>query len=324
MRAAYGAGPYAHELQNDASWGHAEADTAGRVAGGAVLVAEEHGELLGAVSVLRPESAYAKLGFDDEAELRMLAVSPAAQGRGVGEALVRAGLEEALGWGCDALRLDTGVLNPAQKLYERIGFEHTVELDRVLLEKGYAESFTYRYQLQVREDVRARLIRPEELEQVSELVLAAYRDDYEGLGVDYLSEIADVETRAANHRVWVAEDTKTAELLGTITAPRGAELITAVSVPGEMDLRLLGVGQGARGRGIGGMLMAHCIKLAEIRGASQLVLETSPVMKNAWRLYDKLGFTRLTERDRDIVLDDGAALTLLTYGYPVARETAVA
>ena len=51
--------------------------------------------MLGSVTFVLPGTAYAEMAGPGEAEFRMLAVDPAAQGRGVGEALVRACLERA-------------------------------------------------------------------------------------------------------------------------------------------------------------------------------------------------------------------------------------
>lgn len=324
LRAAYGGGPYAAELDGNPEWERSVSDTAGRDADGRVLVAEEGGELLGAASVLRSDSSHAKLALAGEAELRLVAVSPAAQGRGIGEALVRAGLEEALRWGAPALRLDTGIRNPAQRLYARLGFERTGDRDGDRSGAGYGASLTYRFGLQDRADVWVRLIRGSEIAEVSDLVLAAYRDEYPHLDPAYLADIADVATRAAKHLVWVAEDTATGELLGTVTTPRERELLTSVSLAGEMDIRLLGVSRGARGRGIGELLTRHSLRLAGIRGARQLTLETSPLMAPAQRLYERLGFDLFPERARVITLADGAELSLLTFGMPLATPAGAA
>ncbi|GAA1326301.1 GNAT family N-acetyltransferase [Leucobacter albus] len=315
LHAAYAAGPYAPELAQNEAWGRVERDTAGRDAAGRVLIAEEQGEMVGAASVLRHGSSFAKLAGPGEAELRLVAVAPRVRGRGYGAALVRAGLEEALGWGATALRLDTGVKNPAQHLYERLGFERTPELDEAVPSAGYGGSLSYRYPLQGRDDVRVRLIRPDEISAVSDLVLAAYRDDYAHLDPAYLADIADVAGRVATSQVWVAEDCASGELLGTVTTPRIRELLTSVARSGEMDIRLLGVSRAARGRGIGALLTQHSIALATIRGASGLTLETSPLMGAAWRLYERLGFDRLRDREREITLADGSPLRLLTYGF---------
>ena len=108
------------------------ADVAGRAAAGELLVAhdESTGELVGSVLFVLPGSRYAELAGPGEAEFRMLAVDPAAQRRGAGEALVRACLARAA-----QLRSRTVVIYtrdlalPAQRLYARLGFRRTPERD---------------------------------------------------------------------------------------------------------------------------------------------------------------------------------------------------
>ncbi|MFD0821509.1 GNAT family N-acetyltransferase, partial [Micromonospora zhanjiangensis] len=81
------------------------ADVPGRASAGELLVAVDPttGEVLGSVLFVLPGSAYAELSRPGEAEFRMLAVAPAAQRRGVGEALVRACRERAEAAGCARL-----------------------------------------------------------------------------------------------------------------------------------------------------------------------------------------------------------------------------
>lgn len=317
LRAAYAAGPYGAELAVDEQWMRTEQDTSGRNRDGVVLVAVSNDNIIGTASLLRGGTEYAKLADAGEAELRLVAVAPEAQCRGIGEALVRSGLEEALRWGMARLRLDTGVRNPAQRLYERMGFDRTPDQDRVLDGVSYGDSLSYAYPLQGSEGVRVRLAAAHEYAAVGELALTAYRDDYEGLDDGYLASIADVVTRAAEHEVWVAEDTSTGALLGTITAAREGTLMTEIAEPGELDVRYLAVAHNTRGRGVGRLLMEHSIRLAGIRGAQRLVFETSPVMESAWRLYDRMGFERLTERDRLLTRDDGTQFMLMAYGSPI-------
>jgi ribosomal protein S18 acetylase RimI-like enzyme len=95
-----------------------------------VLVAVDGDAVLGAVLYVRPGSAYAEVSRAGEAEFRMLAVDPAAQGRGVGRALVRACVDRAAAAGCTAVAIcvrDFAVT--AQKLYESCGFVRTPDLD---------------------------------------------------------------------------------------------------------------------------------------------------------------------------------------------------
>ena len=60
----------------------------------------------------------------------MLAVLPEFQGRGIGEALVRACLDRARADARERVYLDTTQwMESAQRLYQRIGFKRAPELD---------------------------------------------------------------------------------------------------------------------------------------------------------------------------------------------------
>jgi GNAT superfamily N-acetyltransferase len=75
-------------------------------------------------------SPWAELLEPREAGIRMLAVDPAAQGRGIGRALLAACIDRARALGCEALMLHTTPWMPvAHRLYESSGFERVVERD---------------------------------------------------------------------------------------------------------------------------------------------------------------------------------------------------
>jgi ribosomal protein S18 acetylase RimI-like enzyme len=106
------------------------ADVAGRAEAGELLVAEDGAAVVGAVLFVRPGSAYAELSGPGEAEFRMLAVDPSAQGRGVGEALVEACLARAIELSCRAIMISVRDFSqPARRLYARLGFVRVPERD---------------------------------------------------------------------------------------------------------------------------------------------------------------------------------------------------
>jgi ribosomal protein S18 acetylase RimI-like enzyme len=108
------------------------ADVAGRAGDAEVLAAvdAETGAVLGAVTFVLPGSRHAELSGAGEAEFRTLAVSPEAQGRGVGAALVRACVDRARERGCQAVVISTrDFAQAAQRLYLRLGFRRTPERD---------------------------------------------------------------------------------------------------------------------------------------------------------------------------------------------------
>ena len=154
-----------------------------------------------------------------------------------------------------------------------------------------------------------RLARDPEFEEVGALVRSAYEGDYV-LDADYLAEIEDVRGRAAHSQVWLAEED--GRILGTVTTPLPGRRLQDDTEPGEMDLRLLGVAREARGRGVARRLVTHCIELARARGASRLVLHTASTMTAPQRLYERMGFERIPEREYEFVRS-GETLRLLAY-----------
>lgn len=106
------------------------ADVGRRAQGAEVLVAvsqepETEDELLGCATLVSDASSeWAELLEAGEAEIRMLAVLPAAQRRGVGRALVDTCISRARALGMDAVLLHTTPwMHSAHRLYEAVGFE---------------------------------------------------------------------------------------------------------------------------------------------------------------------------------------------------------
>jgi len=284
-----------------------ERDAAGRAAAGDLLVAVDDatGALLGTASLLRAGTAPARVARDGEVEVRLLATVPAARGRGVGAALMRAAIERARVQGAGGLVLDTGPANlAAQRLYHRLGFERMPDRETNRMPDGAALA-VFRFDLRVASGVLVRLVRPDELARVAELSVTAYTDSYD-LPADYVASIADVVPRARDHEVWVAEERGTGQLLGTVTTPRAGENLSPLGRGDELDFRLLAVDPAARGRGIGALLTAHAVTLARDRGLRRVVLNSGPDMFVAHRLYERLGFAQLPERQTR--LPDGRPL----------------
>ncbi|WP_329040468.1 GNAT family N-acetyltransferase [Streptomyces sp. NBC_00178] len=105
----------------------------GRRAAEALVLAavDPGGLLLGGVTYVTPGSPWTDIAGGDEAELRMLAVSRAARGRGAGEALVRACVERARATeGLSGVVLSTQPsMGSAHRIYARLGFVRTPERD---------------------------------------------------------------------------------------------------------------------------------------------------------------------------------------------------
>jgi predicted N-acetyltransferase YhbS len=98
----------------------------------AVLVATDgDGRMLGGVTyVSDTTSPFAEFDAEDAAGIRMLAVEPAVQRRGVGRALTRACLDRARAEGrAQVILHSTPWMTGAHALYGGLGFERAPELD---------------------------------------------------------------------------------------------------------------------------------------------------------------------------------------------------
>lgn len=110
------------------------ADVADRAVRAQVWVAEVGGVVVGTVTWCPPGSAYRELAArDDQSEFRMLAVDPAARGRGVARLLVDACLQRAHADGAGEVVLSSlPEMLAAHRLYAAYGFTRAPELDWVV------------------------------------------------------------------------------------------------------------------------------------------------------------------------------------------------
>ncbi|MBB3052370.1 ribosomal protein S18 acetylase RimI-like enzyme [Prauserella isguenensis] len=125
---AYTAGGH---LADDVGYDASLRDVAGRAVTAEVLVAVDGDDVvLGSVTVAEAGTPKAEVARAGELEFRMLAVSPHAQGRGVGEVLTRAVVDLARERRIVRVVLSSrDRMTAAHRLYERLGFTRAPELD---------------------------------------------------------------------------------------------------------------------------------------------------------------------------------------------------
>ncbi|MER5908987.1 GNAT family N-acetyltransferase [Streptomyces sp. NPDC001982] len=163
-------------------------------------------------------------------------------------------------------------------------------------------------------DIVIRNAAPDEYETLGDLTARAYLQDGLldfGESDAYLGKLKDVAGRAAAAEVLVAVADR--RVLGGVTfVPSGGPMADIARL-GEAEIRMLAVDHTARGRGTGEALVRACVERARATdGCVRLVLSTQRTMRTAHRIYERLGFVRVPERDWNPIpeLDD---IMLLTY-----------
>ncbi len=146
---------------------------------------------------------------------------------------------------------------------------------------------------------QVRGVEPHEHAALGELTVAVYRQVLNSQLVDYAAVLRDVPGRlAAGCEVLVAADGD--RLLGGVTYVPGPGAYAQFAVAGEAELRMLVVDPVAQGRGVGTALVRACVDRARADARSALTLGTMPAMVAAQRLYRRLGFARVADRDDQV------------------------
>jgi GNAT superfamily N-acetyltransferase len=146
--------------------------------------------------------------------------------------------------------------------------------------------------------VALRVARPDEYAAVGRLTVTAYdKSGQLSAGTGYERVLADVASRAADGTVLVAVDEPTGRLFGTVTFVLPGSRYAELARPGEAEFRMLAVDPVAQGRGVGRLLVAECLCRAAEAGCGAVVICYRDFVDAAARLYARLGFDRLPDRD---------------------------
>jgi len=137
--------------------------------------------------------------------------------------------------------------------------------------------------------------RPEDFDRIAELTVGVYVDG--GLASPgYTPQLADVAGRASRSELMVARD-GSGRVVGSVALVLDGDFGEITESDDEAAFRMLVVDPAVRGRGVGELLVTTCLDRARAAGKRRMVLSTDPRMTAAHRLYRRLGFTRLPERD---------------------------
>jgi ribosomal protein S18 acetylase RimI-like enzyme len=137
--------------------------------------------------------------------------------------------------------------------------------------------------------------RQEDFPRIADLTVTTYVDG--GLASEgYAPELADVVGRAHRSELLVVRDSD-GRVVGSVALVLAGDFGNVTVSDDEAAFRMLVVDPAAQGRGIGHLLVTACLDRARAAGKTRMVISTDPRMTAAQRLYERLGFVRLPERD---------------------------
>lgn len=141
-----------------------------------------------------------------------------------------------------------------------------------------------------------RRARAEEYAAVGAVTLAAYEPFLTDAEDHYREQLADVGRRDREAEVWVAA-ADDGGILGNVTICPSGSSWREISRDDEGELRMLAVAPQAQGRGVGLALAELVVARFRTEGAGAIALSSLASMNGAHRIYDRLGFHRVPERD---------------------------
>ncbi|RBY96525.1 GNAT family N-acetyltransferase [Blastococcus sp. TF02-8] len=136
---------------------------------------------------------------------------------------------------------------------------------------------------------------PADFDRIAELTVGVYVDG-ELASPGYATELADVAGRAALAELLVVRD-EDGRVVGSVALVLDGDFGEVTVGEEEAGFRMLVVDPAAQGRSIGAALVHECLSRARAAGKRRMVISTATPMTTAHRLYERLGFTRLPERD---------------------------
>lgn len=151
-----------------------------------------------------------------------------------------------------------------------------------------------------------RNARPEEFPAIGQLMVTVYSQlegfptaEEQPVYYEMLANIGELTKKPATELLVAVSES--AELAGGVVYFSDMRYYgsggTATQEKNASGFRLLAVAPTARGQGVGKLLTAECIRKARENGNGQVVIHTTKAMEVAWKMYEKLGFTRSEDLD---------------------------
>jgi ribosomal protein S18 acetylase RimI-like enzyme len=141
----------------------------------------------------------------------------------------------------------------------------------------------------------AERARPDDFPAIGDLTVRVYLDE-QLASERYATQLADVAGRADRSELLVVRDAG-GRVVASVALVLEGDFGEITESDDEAAFRMLAVDPAVRGRGVGELLVRTCLDRARAAGKRRMVLSTDPRMAAAHRLYARLGFRRLPERD---------------------------
>lgn len=160
--------------------------------------------------------------------------------------------------------------------------------------------------------MRIRDARPEDHGRIAELTLAAYRALPGQVSQRYEEIIADVADRAEGGGTLLVAEDDDGRVVGSVTLvlEDGPYFEHEWGRDGDAGFRMLAVDPAHAGEGVGRALLDACLERARAAGRRRVVITTMPWMETARTLYERRGFVRREDLDRDYSIGRGMAYVL--------------
>jgi ribosomal protein S18 acetylase RimI-like enzyme len=138
---------------------------------------------------------------------------------------------------------------------------------------------------------------PADFPEVRRITRDAYlRAEHFAADHPYMSVLEDVEHRAEQAQVWVAETAGKVVAAATLTF--AGQPYSEIAQDGELEFRMLAVDPEHQGGGVGRAVVRQIVEHArQLPGIEAISITSATFMERAHRLYRSLGFRRALDRD---------------------------
>lgn len=143
------------------------------------------------------------------------------------------------------------------------------------------------------DNIHTRQASASDPERIGDMLAVAYATVMQRMprsdAASFAGNLPRAVARYASRGVWLLAEQRT-ELAGAVAFFAPGSTSHPLYQGNVAHIQLLGVAPACARRGAGQALMAKCLSMARTSGASELLLQTSELMPEARRLYERLGF----------------------------------